>query len=99
MQKLILVVLFLATLSLSVSSLIAYTGLFHYFFLDNKEGAIGASMIMIGTIPWVIVYGLIIGFKRSLLAHKLVKLSTIPFVLILVNDIIVIISQLVVMYT
>jgi len=98
-KKVILFILFIVTLALSFLSCVAFIGLYNYFFLNNNEGAIAASHIMIGSIPHMIVYALIIAFNRDFLVHKILKFSIIPFVLILVSDAIIIVSQLIYMYT
>jgi hypothetical protein len=54
---------------------------------------------MIGSIPHMILYVLIIAFNRDFLVHKVIKFSIIPFVLILVSDAIIIVSQLIYMFS
>ncbi len=99
MKKIILVILFITTSALTFFSHAAYTGLYYYFVLGENEGGIGASIIMIASLPFMFIYGLTLHFNRSLLRYTLIKLSTIPFILIVISDFTVLVSQLISMYT
>jgi len=99
MKIALFVVIGLLSIILAFYACIGFMGLFHFLILDNNEGAIGAGMVMVASLPHMVIFGLIIGFKRSLLKLKTIKIAAIPFILVLLSDVTTLISQFIIYYT